>query len=196
MSKHKIILIIILFGWGSSIWAQFNLEEFYNPAKYGWENLQERADARQELISRQKLLQIYEMEKLPIWRNMLQSGVMPGWGQFNSKNYSKGQIFMGIELVLLGTSYYYYDQSEEKYQQYLDSTYIGDIKQNYEDASKLRGYAQGFIAVAALVWVYNIYDTYRSTEEYNALLWNDLIKEYHQTNFQISLHPLGFQVRF
>jgi hypothetical protein len=196
MSKSKIIIFFIFCCLVSSIWAQFNLEEFRNPAKYGWENLQERQESRAELISRQKLLQIYEMKKLPIWRNMLQSSLIPGWGQFNTKHYSKGQIFMGIELVLIGTSYYYYDQSEEKYQQYLDSSYIGDIKQNYEDASKLRRFSQGFLAVASLVWIYNLYDTYQSTEEYNAGLWDNMIREYHQDNFQISVYPLGIQMRF
>lgn len=196
MSKSKIIFFSIFCSLVSSIWAQFNLEEFRNPAKYGWENLQERQATRAELVNRQKLLQIYEMEKLPIWRNMLQSSLIPGWGQFNTKHYTKGQIFMGIELVLVGTSYYYYDQSEEKYQRYLDSSYIGDIKQNYEDASKLRRFSQGFLAVASLVWIYNLYDTYQSTEEYNAELWDNIIREYHQDDFQISFYPLGIQMRF
>lgn len=196
MNFKQIILICIISLWGSTLLAQFNIEKFSNPQKYGWQNLQERQLGRDQITSHQKLLQIYEMKKIPAWRNMMQAGIMPGWGQFNTNDYTKGQIFLGIELILIGSSYYYFDQASEKYDLYKNSTYIGDIKQYYNDASTFNGYAQGLLAVASLVWIYNLYDVYNSTEEYNANLWNSILKEYDSDKIQVSLHPLGFEVKF
>lgn len=196
MNYKQICLICIISLCSSTLLAQFNIEKFSNPQKYGWQDLQERKLGRDQITSHQKLLQIYEMEKIPAWRNMIQAGIMPGWGQFNTNNYTKGQVFLGIELVLIGSSYYYFDQASEKYDLYKNSTYIGDINQYYSDASTFNGYAQGLLAVASLVWIYNLYDVYNSTEEYNAKLWNSILKKYNSDKIQVSLHPLGFEVKF
>lgn len=194
--KKLFLILIIQLSFSTFVFAQFDIEKFSNPQKYGWEDLEKQQQARSEIEARQKLLQIYEMEIIPIWRNMLQSGVMPGWGQFNTQNYTKGQIFLGLEIMLLGSSYYFYDQAQEKYDIYLESAYIGDIKQNYEDASKNFGYSQGLIAMASIIWVFNLYDAYQSTESYNAKTWHKISSEYHHENLQVKINPLGFEVKF
>ena len=196
MKNKKIFILLTLLLLGSALFGQFNIDKFSNPQKYGWSNLKERLDAREDLFKRQKLLQIYEMKKIPLWKNMLQSGIMPGWGQFNTHSYTKGQVFLYVEVVLVGTSYYFFDQSNEKYNLYKNATYIEDINQYYDDASKYRGYAHGLIALSGLVWIYNIYDTYISTEEYNSEIWNGIINEFLNDKIEVSLYPLGFEVRF
>ncbi len=196
MINKKIFILLAILILSSALLGQFNIEKFSNPQKYGWTNLQERYDAREDLLKRQKLLQIYEMKKIPVWKNMLHSGIMPGWGQFNTHSYTKGQIFLYVEVVLAGTCYYFFDQSYEKYDLYKSATYIGDIKQYYDDATKYRGYAQGLIAFTGLIWIYNIYDTYISTEEYNAEIWNGVVNEFVNDKIEVSLYPMGFEVRF
>ena len=196
MAKHKLLTSTIILLICSSLAAQFNIKNFSDTEKYGWKDIQSQQMARKELQSRQKLLQIYEMEKQSKIGNIIKSAITPGWGQLNTQHCTKGQMLLGLELIIAGSSYYFYDRASEEYDLYLEANYIGDIKQHYEDASTFNFYSKGLMMFGIAIWAYNLYDTYQTTEEFNANVWNNILKQYHSEKIQVSLQPLGFEVRF
>ena len=173
---------------------EFNIEKFSNPLKYNWENMEDRFKAREDLNSRQKLLQIYEMNKQQIVGNMFRSAVAPGWGHYKSHEYTKGHTFLASEIVLFGTSLYFYVQAMDDYNNYEDSHYIGDIKQFYLDANNNYRYSQLFFSLGAIVWIYTIYDSISATKEYNQNYWNELSKKIHSQKVVIT--PTSIMLRF
>lgn len=191
---NKYLIVFILFLSTLLFSEKFNIEEFSNPAKYNWENMEDRCKARDDLDSRQKLLQIYELNKQQIIRNMIKSAFAPGWGHYSSHDYTKGHAFLASEIVLFGTSYYFYNQAMDDYHNYEDSHYIGDIKQFYLDADSNYKYSQLFFSLGAVVWIYTIYDSISATQEYNQNLWNDLSKKLHSQRVLIT--PTSITVRF
>lgn len=192
MNKYLIVIILLL---STLLLAEeFDIEEFSNPAKYNWKNMKERLEARDDLDSRQKLLQIYELNKQPIISNIIKSALAPGWGHYSSHNYTKGHAFIASEIVLFGTSFYFYNRAMDDYHKYEDSHYIGDIKQLYLDANSNYKYSQLFFSLGTVVWIYTIYDSISATQEYNENLWNDLIKKHHSQKFIIT--PTGITMRF
>lgn len=191
---NKYLIVFILFLSTSLFSEKFNIEEFSNPAKYNWENMEDRCKARDDLDSRQKLLQLYKLNKQQIIRNMIKSAFAPGWGHYSSHDYTKGHAFIASEIVLFGTSYYFYNQAMDDYHNYEDSHYIGDIKQLYLDANSNYKYSQLFFSLGAVVWMYTIYDSISATQEYNQNLWNDLSKKLHSQRVLIT--PTSITVRF
>ena len=192
MNKYLVIIILLL---STLLLAEeFDIEEFSNPAKYNWENMKDRFEAREDLVSRQKLLQIYEMNKQQIISNMIKSAFAPGWGHYSSQDYTKGHVLMASEIVLFGTSYYFYNQAMDNYHNYEDSHYIGDIKQLYLDANSNYKYSQLFFSLGTVIWIYTIYDSISATQEYNQNLWNDLSKKLHSQRVLIT--PTSITVRF
>lgn len=191
----KIALLVFAFFIICQIYAQnFNLEEFSNTDKYGWTTKEKQLRARGDLLDRQKLLQIYSLKKQSKTKNMIKSVFAPGWGHFSAKRYTKGEILLGIEIALFGSSLYFYDQAMEKYNKYKNANYVLDINKYYEDAKLPYLYAQGFFALGAAIWVYTIYDASLVTEDYNNELWDSIMEKYHDKNFQIT--PTGFSWRF
>ena len=192
MNKYFVIIILLL---STLLLAkEFDIEEFSNPAKYNWENMKDRCEAREDLISRQKLLQIYELNKQKIVSNMIKSAFAPGWGHYSSQDYTKGHVLMASEIVLFGTSYYFYNQAMDDYRNYEDSHYIGDIKQLYLDADSNYKYSQLFFSLGTIIWIYTIYDSVSTTQEYNKNLWNDLSQKLHSQRVLIT--PTSITVRF
>ena len=192
MNKYLVIIILLL---STLLLAEeFDIEEFSNPAKYNWENMKDRFEAREDLVSRQKLLQIYEMNKQQIISNMIKSAFAPGWGHYSSQDYTKGHVLMASEIVLFGTSYYFYNRAMDNYHNYEDSHYIGDIKQLYLDANSNYKYSQLFFSLGTVIWIYTIYDSISATQEYNQNLWNDLSKKLHSQRVLIT--PTSITVRF
>ena len=193
MKKQSITLLILLsFCWLFA--EEFDIKKFSDPDKYGWGTTQKFYEARTELYNRQKLLQIYEMNKQDITKNIIKSAIAPGWGHFSAQQNTKGTILLGIEIVLLGTSYLFYDQAMYNYDKYKKSTYIGDINQYYLDAKDPYTYSQIFLGLGIAVWLYTIYDSITASEEYNQKLWDDLLQKYHQQKLQIT--PAGISLRF
>ena len=191
----KRYLIFIVFFLSSVLIAEeFDIEEFSNPSKYNWENMEDRYKAREFLESRQKLLQIYELNKQQIIGNMMRSAVAPGWGHYKSHDYTKGHTFLASEIVLFGTSLYYYVQAMNDYHKYEDSNYIGDITQFYLDANSNYKNSQLFFSLGAIVWMYAIYDSISSTQEYNQKLWNDLAKK--SLSQKVLITPTSITLRF
>jgi len=192
MNKYLVLIILLL---STLLLAEeFDIEEFSNPAKYNWKNMKDRFEAREDLVSRQKLLQIYEMNKQQIISNMIKSAFAPGWGHYSSQDYTKGHVLMASEIVLFGTSYYFYNRAMDNYHNYEDSHYIGDIKQLYLDANSNYKYSQLFFSLGTVIWIYTIYDSIGATQEYNQNLWNDLSKKLHSQRVLIT--PTSITVRF
>ena len=143
---------------------------------------------------RQKLLQIYEHKKLSVSKNILKSVIAPGWGHFTAKRYTKGQILLGLEVILIGSGIYYYDQAMENYDKYKKADYIGDIEKYYTDANTHFRYSKILFSFGIIVWLYTMYDTVQVTEEYNNELWDNINMEYSKINLIVT--PTGFTLRF
>lgn len=173
---------------------EFDIKQFSEPSKYGWNDMAERNSARLELESKQKMLQLYELNKQNVLTNMIKSAFAPGWGHYSAKDYTKGHAFIVSEIVLLGTSFYFYNQAMDDYHNYEDSNYIGEIKQMYLDANSKYKYSQLFFSLGAVVWLYTIYDSIGATQDYNQILWLDLSKQMHSK--KLSITPTGITLRF
>jgi hypothetical protein len=192
----KLILGLTLLLMMSALTAQgsFNIEDFTNPEKYGWKTWEDRMNYRNDLSERQKLLQIYEIEAQSISGNVFKSSVFPGWGQFNAKYYTKGQVFLAIELAMLGASYFFYDKSRDNYEKYRNATQIDEMNAYYHDALVPYQYSVVFLAFASVVWVYNVFDVVQTTEKYNAEVWQNTVKRHYKAPVQVT--PKGIEVRF
>jgi hypothetical protein len=173
---------------------EYNIDDFSNPYKYGWKTPEQRNFSREYLKDRQHLLQLYEINKQDPTSNFVKSLILPGWGHFSSKRYSKGQILLGLEIAFWGTSYYFYDKSMEDYKKYKSATYIDDMNQYYLDARTPYMYSQGFFILGMLVWVYTVFDTIKVTEDNNIELWNSIFDD--AVNKKIIITPSGVTVRF
>ncbi|MBN1327619.1 MAG: hypothetical protein JW996_06690, partial [Candidatus Cloacimonetes bacterium] len=172
----------------------FDIREFTDPLKYNWESYQDKLAARENLQDREQLLNLYEQKKVKLLPNMAKSVVFPGWGHFSAQHYSKGHILLGIEILLLGASFYYYDIAMTNYDKYKKATYIEDINRYYNAARTPYSYSQVFLAAGVLVWLYTIYDTISVTESYNQSIWEDLFFDYQQKKLIIT--PTGITMRF
>lgn len=191
----KCILCLILFG-SSMLWAQsrFDLEAFSDSTKYGWQDYRERSAYRQDLISRQNMLQLYELEALSVRENFLKSAVVPGWGQFSTKHNTKATVILSLELVAVMGSIYFYDQAMTNHRIYQSATQIEDINNYYSKAQTPYQYSLMMLGFGAVVWAYNLYDVVVSTNEYNADLWQDIVKRRSASPLQVT--PAGLELRF
>lgn len=196
--KRTLLCPILLLVLVTSLAAQsdqtFDLESFTDPDKYGWGEFEERRQAQRDLLAREKLLQIYQMEKLSVAANVSKAAVAPGWGHFTAEYYTKGQILLGLHVIFLGSTIYFYDQAMIHYDKYKEATQIEQMRQHYNDALTPYRFAQAFGGLWVLVWGYTIYDTFRVTDDYNASLWDKIISEYQESNFRLT--PTGFIWRF
>ena len=192
MNKY-LIIIILLFSTLLTA-EEFNIKKFSNPSKYNWKNMVDRSKAREDLDNREKLLQIYELNKQQVLGNMIKSAIAPGWGHYASHDYIKGHSFLASEIILFGTSLYFYVQAMDDYHNYEDSYYIGDIEQFYLDANSNYKNSQLFFSLGAIVWLYTIYDSINATQEYNKNYWNELSKKLHSQKVVIT--PTCITLRF
>ena len=195
MPLKKTILIIVLTCLTLAAYAQrFDVEKFSDPAKYNWLTPQSQLQNRLDLQERQKLLQVYEMNKLNYRSNVIKSALVPGWTHFSAGKYAKGQIILGLEVALFVSSFYYYDQAMNYYDKYKTADYIGDLEAYYEKTKAPWRNSQLFFGLGLMVWVYNIYDTFLIVDEYNTELWQKIYLDYH--NKKLSVTPSGITYRF
>lgn len=192
MKQCILLLIIIIYSF--LLADNTEIMRFSEPDKYGWTNPELRSFAREDLINRQKLLQIFNLNKQSSTRNVLKSLVFPGWGHFSARRYTKGQVLLGMEIILIGSSLYYYDQSREYYDKYKKATNIVEMNDYYEDTKIPLRLSQGFLTLGVLVWLYTIYDTPKVTDDYNKDLWDKLIFEFHEKKLEVTLQ--GVTLRF
>ncbi|HPR18692.1 MAG TPA: hypothetical protein PLD62_10655 [Candidatus Cloacimonadota bacterium] len=187
MKKFSLILLLFLLP------VLLFCEEFSNPQKYGWTSPEKLFSQREDLGKRQKLLQIYNLEKQDISTNLVRSTLIPGWGQYSAHRYTKGQIFVVSEVILFGGSFLYYRDAMDDFDKYKTANYIGDMHKFYDRSQKKYQNAQILLFSGLALWIYNIYDSIATTEAYNNEVWEKLREENHKT---ISLDLQGISLRF
>ena len=204
---YSILLVFIVAG---GLWAEetvtapttqprqstnvFDLNAFADSTKYGWQDLEGRNDFRQDLMERQKLLHLYEMDSQTVSANVVKSAIFPGWGQFSTKHNTKGTVLLGIELALWGSALYYYDKSNDYYRKYQLATQVAEIEDYYKKAQDPYQFSMIILGFSSVVWAYNLFDVIQSTESYNASVWDTIIKDYYDK--PVKLTPQGVEIRF
>ncbi|MFH1784639.1 MAG: DUF5683 domain-containing protein [bacterium] len=113
----------------------------------------------------------------------LRSLMLPGWGQFFNEQPTKGYIFAGTEIILLGTTLVMYNQANSTYDDYENG------KATYDDYSKKLDTVNMVVGVMAAVWIYNVIDAYvnASYEEEVSLLPKDGFAMEVKNTEQVSL---------
>lgn len=88
------------------------------------------------------------------WRSM----IIPGWGQFYKKQYAKGTMFLGVELVSIASVVYFQNRYNFNIKQ-SSETPILDLQIDYTNrAHKQKMYRNISIGACAAVWLLNILD--------------------------------------
>ncbi len=189
-------LSLILFLSGIVICSaqSFDIEAFSDSTKYGWQNYQARSRYREDLSIRQNRLQLYEMEYLPLGRNVLKSAVTPGFGQFATKHNTKATVILSAELVSVMGALYFYNIAQKNYKLYQDATQIDEINKYWERAETPYHYSLMLVGLSGIIWAYNIYDVVVSTNEYNANLWEEILDR--ETGSSLQVTPSGIEFRF
>ncbi|GAB1468007.1 hypothetical protein MASR2M64_07040 [Candidatus Cloacimonadota bacterium] len=191
----SLITIFMLLLFVLPLCAQsFDIQAFSDSTKYGWKDYNDRSAYREQLSARQSLLQIYELEAQPVNANIIKSATIPGWGQFSSKASTKGTLILSTELVLIGTSLYFWDRAMSNYRLYKKATQAEEIEDYYKAAQSPFQYSQIMLGFASIVWVYNIFDAIQTTQQYNTNLWRNILERSQNNAIQVS--PEGVEVRF
>lgn len=180
-----------------SLWLMaqgFDIAAFSDTTKYGWKDYYQRMDYRNDFLERQKLLQLYEMDAQTVRSNMIKSAIVPGWGQFSAKQPIKGEIFLGAEIVTFGTSLLFYDRAMSYYRKYETATQVDAIEDYYKKAQAEYQYSVIFTGLGLIIWAYNLYDVVVATGEYNAGVWETIMKKYYKS--PVKLSPDGIEIRF
>ncbi len=197
MKKKLLIFTLVLsmlgiFGVLGAV--EFDLQAFADTTKYNWENYIDRNLYRQDLLTRQGKLQLYEMEAISFEGNLLKSAVFPGWGQFNTKHNTKASIIMSAEVLSVMGAYYFYNRSMRYHEKYMQADQLDDINTYWSKAQEPYIYSLLLSGLAGIVWFYNIFDVVQSTNDYNDKLWLDILSRDQDAPVRIS--PAGIQVRF
>lgn len=191
----KYLITLLIFAITSLSYSmEFNMDKLSNPTKYGWDNTEKQRLSREDLLQRQKLLQIYELKKQNPTKNMLKSIIAPGWGHFSARRYTKGQILLTSELILMGAAFYYHNIAIDDYNKYKNATYIIDINTYYENAKRPYQLSVAFFSLGTVLWIYTIFDSAAVTNSYNDDLWSSVIKNYHHK--KVVVDPTGVTLRF
>ena len=172
----------------------FDVVEFSNPYKYGWLNEYSRLAARDSLFINSMMLDEYNDRMQSPLLNALKTAVAPGWGHFSVGSYTKGQLLLGSQIVLFGTSFYYREQAMIDYRKYKNATQIDDINNFYNSAVTPYRQSNLLLGLFFVIWGYTIYDSVIETHDYNNNLWYQLKEE--RTTYKISLTPTSISVRF
>jgi len=189
----SVIILIPLF-----LNAEFDIEKFTDPGKYSWDSVENYQQAREEMNMRENIIQLYETKRSNPNINVIKSMVFPGWGHFAVKKYIRGEILLSLEVIFLGTAFYYYDQAMDNYDKYKEADYIVDVNKYYQKAQQPYRYSQTFLALGLITWLYSIYDTIQVTKGYNVELWEKLNDKYYKetTSVGFSVYPVGLGIRF
>lgn len=88
------------------------------------------------------------------WRSL----IIPGWGQFYKKQYAKGTMFLGVELVGIASVIYFQNRYNYNIKQ-SSETPILDLQIDYTNrAHKQQMYRNISIGACAAVWLLNVLD--------------------------------------
>ncbi|MBN2018506.1 MAG: hypothetical protein JW794_10320 [Candidatus Cloacimonetes bacterium] len=162
--------------------------------KYGWNSASNWKDFRDELKENMVVYDQWNHKKQSHLVNCLKSMIAPGWGHFSTHNYLKGEILLGVQILLAGSAYYYYDQSQDYYEKYRNAHQIDEINQYYIDANSSYRTSGILMGLWIIAWGYTVLDTIQATENYNRDLWYSLYDEY--MNQKITVTAQGIQIRF
>lgn len=162
--------------------------------KYGWNSIIEWKQSRERFHHELKIYELYREKKQSHLVNCLKSVLAPGWGHFSAKSYTKGEVLLGLQLFLAGSSVYFYDKSMDFYNKYKNANQIDDMNQYYTDANSSYRTSQILLGFCAIVWGYTILDVIQATENYNRNLWEKLKLEYKDV--KLSLTPQGISIQF
>ncbi|MEA3476222.1 MAG: hypothetical protein U9R23_07275 [Candidatus Cloacimonadota bacterium] len=162
--------------------------------KYGWDSILEWKQSRERFRHELKIYELYKEKKQSHLANCLKSVLAPGWGHFSAKSYTKGEVLLGLQIFLAGSSLYFYDKSMDLYDKYKNANQIDDMNQYYTDANSSYKTSQILIGFCAIVWGYTILDVVQATENYNRNLWEKLKLEYKDV--ELSLTPQGISIQF
>ena len=88
------------------------------------------------------------------WRSL----IIPGWGQFYKKQYAKGTMFFGVELVGIASVIYFQNRYNYNIKQ-SSETPILDLQIDYTNrAHKQQMYRNISIGACAAIWLLNVLD--------------------------------------
>ncbi len=195
----KILLIIILLALSLPLFAEdhtkFDSDMILQKTiKYNWDNATNWESSRKNLQENMTVFKQWENKKQSHLTNCLKSMIAPGWGHFSTKNYLKGEILLGLQVLLAGSAYYFYDQSQDYYEKYKNAHQIDEINQYYIDANSSYRTSGILVGLWIIVWGYTVLDTIQATENYNRNLWYTLYDEY--MNSKVTVTAQGIQIRF
>ncbi|MFZ4462821.1 MAG: DUF5683 domain-containing protein [Bacteroidales bacterium] len=89
-----------------------------------------------------------------LWR----SAIVPGWGQIHKGEKVKGYIFLGSEVVLVGTALYFHNEYQVNIKKSHETTNINIQKAFRDIADNKATYRNVAIIGAASVYVWNLID--------------------------------------
>lgn len=158
----------------SLLGSGFDIHRFSDPFKYNWPNEETRLRFRDNLFMQTVMLDEYEEQKQAPLTNALKTAIAPGWGHFSVNSYTKGQVFLGVQVVLLGTGLYYREKAMIEYRKYENATQIEDINRYYDDAMIPHRQSTLLLSLFAIMWGYTIYDSILETNNYNWNLWESI----------------------
>ena len=162
--------------------------------KYGWDDAKNWQNSRNDLQENMIVFGQWETKKQSHFTNCLKSMIAPGWGHFSTNNYLKGEILLGLQVLLAGSAYYFYDQSQDYYDKYKNAHQIDEINQYYIDANSSYRTSGILVGLWIIVWGYTVLDTIQATEDYNRDLWYTLYNEYMKS--KVTVTAQGIQIRF
>lgn len=194
MKKFTLISLLLVLLSLLSAQTGFDITAFSDTTKYGWADYPARKTWRDDLEQRQQLLQLYEMDAQTVPANMLKSAIIPGWGQFSAKQPVKGEVILGLEILSLGTSLFFYDKAMNYYRKYQTSTQVTEMEEMYKKAQSPFQYSMIFAGLGMVIWAYNLYDVVASTDNYNTAVWDGIMRKYSKSPVQLT--PDGVQVNF
>jgi len=162
--------------------------------KYGWDNTTNWKNSRKDLQENMNVFKQWDDKKQSHFTNCLKSMIAPGWGHFSTNNFLKGEILLGLQVLLAGSAYYFYDQSQDYYDKYKNAHQIDEINQYYINANSSYRTSSILVGLWIIAWGYTVLDTIQATENYNRDLWQTLYDQY--MNNKVSVTTQGIQIRF
>lgn len=88
------------------------------------------------------------------WRSL----IIPGWGQFYKKQYIRGSLFLGTEIISIASTMYFQNKYDYNLKQ-KSQTNILDLQKEYSNrAHKHKMYRNISIGACVAVWVWNVLD--------------------------------------
>jgi len=154
---------------------------------------QDRYDFRDNLALRSSIIDEFERSRIDVSRNMQLSLILPGTGHLHTGNYIRGVLFLGGEIAIASTAVHFFNRGRSNYDKYKNATRIDEIERFYDAA--VTSYVQASIMAGVFVgvWVWNVFDTRRVTNEYNQRLWNEMMTREQERRVVVGANGLEYR---